>query len=62
MNCFEIGKLKNKLVRFKNNATKQRFGDVWLRGHITAVMSHITSNDGEPYSNEGMQIEEIRNG
>ena len=62
MNYFEIGKLKNRVVRFKNNSTQQRFGDVWLKGRITAVMSHLTSIDGEPYSNEGMQIEEIKNG
>lgn len=62
MTLFEIGKFKNKLVRFKNNATKQRFGDVWLKGHITAVMSYITSIDGVPYSNEGMEVEEIKNG
>ena len=62
MNIFEISKLKNKLVRFKNADTQKRFGDVWLKGHITAVMSYITSIDGEPYSNEGMQIEEIKNG
>ena len=62
MNVFEISKFKNKLVKFKNADTKKRFGDVWLKGHITAVMSYITSIDGEPYSNEGMEVEEIKNG
>ena len=58
MNCFEISKFKNRLVRFKNNHTKQQFGEVWLEGHVTAVMSHLVSIDGVPYSIEGMQIEE----
>ena len=62
MTIFEISRLKNKLVRFKNVTTKRNFGDVWLKGHITAVMSHLTSIDGVPYSNEGMEVEEIKNG
>lgn len=62
MTLFEISKFKNRLVRFKNTETQKRFGDVWLKGHITAVMSYITSIDGVPYSNEGMEVEEIKNG
>lgn len=59
MNFFEISKFKNRLVQFKNTATMNQFGDVWLKGHITAVMSHIVSIDGVPYSVDGMQIEEL---
>lgn len=59
MTLFEISKLKNRRVKFKNTATINQFGDVWLKGHITAVMSHIVSIDGVPYSVDGMQVEEL---
>lgn len=62
MNYLEISKFKNKSVWFKNVTTKRNFGDVWLKGHITAVMSHLTAIDGVPYSNEGLEVREIKNG
>lgn len=62
MNQFELIKLKNRLVRFKNETTKRSFGDVWLRGHLTAVMSHLIAVDGVPYSRADLDVEEIKNG
>lgn len=62
MDHFALLKLKNRLVRFKNENTKQLFGDVWLHGHLTAVMSHLISVDGVPYSRADLDVEEIKNG
>ncbi len=62
MNHFELMKLKNRFVRFKNKTTKLLYGDEWLCGHLTAVMSHLISVDGVPYSREDLDVEEIRNG
>ena len=62
MNHFELLKLKNHRVQFKNEMTKRLYGDVWLTGHLTSVMSHIISVDGVPYSRDDLDIEEFRNG
>lgn len=62
MNQFELIKLKNRLIRFKNKTTKLIYGDVWLQGHLTSVMSHLITVDGVPYSRDDLEVEEIKNG
>lgn len=62
MDFFDAVKLKSRLVRFKNETTKSQFGDVWLQGHITSVMSYLIAIDGVPYSRVDLQVEEIKNG
>lgn len=62
MDHFELAKLRNRLVRFKNETTKLRFGNIWLQGHLTSVMSYLVTIDGEPYSRVDLEVEEIKNG
>lgn len=62
MDNAELVKLKNRAVRFKNERTKLRFGNVWLKGRLTSVMSHLITIDHEPYSCVDLEVEEIKNG
>lgn len=62
MDHIELMKLKNRLVRFKNESTKLRFGNVWLKGRLTSVMSHLVTIDCVPYSRVDLEVEEIKNG
>ena len=62
MDHFELMKLKNRLIRFKNKTTKLIYGDEWLKGHLTYVMSRLVVVDGVPYSCDGLEVEEIKNG
>ena len=61
MDHVELVKLKNREVRFKNESTKLRFGNVWLKGRLTSVMSHLITIDWVPYSRVDLDVEEIKN-